>query len=526
MNLDFRAFLAELASASLRTKALTVVALVAVVALASVAGVVAADPHFVTLYSGLDDAERVAVEKALAGGGVKFRTSNYPGPYVVYVDEGEFDHAQIQVAMAEALRRAPTGINTGEDGASTIFMSSGERAQTMLKREWQETESLLVQFDFVERAKVTTSRPETSMLGRKEPITVSVALTLRGGRELSPEQAENVAKLVRFRFGVPPENVVISDQAGHTVYDPGMQGSEADTRRMLQHGTAFDQRLTEKVNDALARAFGPDMAYVTVTSSWDTDQTTTVSETLDGESRELTIEKTKSQLEGADPGAGGLAGSSSNLATEFGTESAATGERRASGGSTTTDERTTYEVPRTRTQTVRLMPHLERLNVSLVIDAGLEEKREEIRSMVAAAVGFDESRKDTLGVTVAEMRVEQPEAGEGAEDGAQTAPEPQGTAAPSPTLELLIQRGVEIIAALAFILILFASLRGSKKAAAGAADGPAAAGGEASTDEARAAEADPELLARAQIEELVKSDPRRVGEILSRWASEESGVGA
>ena len=31
---------------------------------------------------------------------------------------------------------------------------------------------------------------------------------------------------------------------------------------------------------------------------------------------------------------------------------------------------------------------------------------------------------------------------------------------------------------------------------------------------------DPELLARAQIEELVRSDPRRVGEILSRWADE------
>jgi len=37
-----------------------------------------------------------------------------------------------------------------------------------------------------------------------------------------------------------------------------------------------------------------------------------------------------------------------------------------------------------------------------------------------------------------------------------------------------------------------------------------------------APEADPELLARARVEELVKSDPRRVGEILSRWASEES----
>jgi hypothetical protein len=32
---------------------------------------------------------------------------------------------------------------------------------------------------------------------------------------------------------------------------------------------------------------------------------------------------------------------------------------------------------------------------------------------------------------------------------------------------------------------------------------------------------DPELLARAQIDELLKSDPAKVGEILARWVREE-----
>jgi hypothetical protein len=35
---------------------------------------------------------------------------------------------------------------------------------------------------------------------------------------------------------------------------------------------------------------------------------------------------------------------------------------------------------------------------------------------------------------------------------------------------------------------------------------------------------DPEALARAKIEELVRTDPRRVGEILSRWAGEGAPV--
>jgi flagellar M-ring protein FliF len=519
MNLDLRNLLSEIGAASARTKALAALAVLAVVAVLSLAGFVASQPHFVTLYSGLDDAERVAVEKALAEGGVRFRASNFPGPYTVYVDEGQFDQAQIQVALAEALKRAPTGINTGDAGASTIFMSSGERAQSMLKREWQETENLLTQFDFVARATVTTSIPDSSVLRRREPLTVSVALKLRGEPELSPEQAENVARLVRFRFGVPAENVIVTDQSGRTVYEPGGRGPEADSRRLLDHAASFDSSLAAKVNEALERTFGPDKAYVTVTSEWDTDQTTTVSETLEGEPREREVNKTESRTPAGVSGAGGLAGGSSNLAQGFGVESAAVPEDGSPtvAESVTRDERTTYDNPRTRTQTVRFMPRLARLSVGLVIDRSLEGEKEAIRELVTAATGLDDSRKDELGLTVTDVAAAHPpepgEAGEMAEE-----------AGPAPALELLLTRGVEIVSALAFVVLLFVSLRGARKASA-AAPARRSATASTATDVAGAdgeLQADPELLARARIEELVKSDPRRVGEILSRWASEES----
>jgi flagellar biosynthesis/type III secretory pathway M-ring protein FliF/YscJ len=516
MNLDLRNLLAEIGAASGRTKAFAVLSALALVAALSLSGLVASEPHFVTLYSGLDDAERVAVERALAEGGVRFRASNFPGPYTLYVDEDQFDQAQIQVALAEALKRAPTGINTGEQGASTIFMSSGERAQSMLKREWQETEHLLAQFDFVQRATVTTSVPDSSPLGRRAPLTVSVALKLRGDGSLSSEQAENVARLVRFRFGVPPENVIVTDQSGRTVYEPGERGEGADGRRLFDHAASYDRELAQKVNQALERAFGADKAYVTVTSQWDTDQTTTVSESLEGEPRELEVQKTESRPPAGAPapGAGGLAGAASNLAQDFGVENAAAPEP-ASGSSSesvTRDERTSYENPRTRTQTVRFLPRLARLSVGLVIDRSLEGERDAIRELVSAAVGLDLKRKDELGVTVTDVAAAHP-----AEESADAAPAAEESG-PSPTLEMLLERGVEIAVGLAFVVLLFLSLRGSKRASPG---GAPRAPTLASTAHALP-QTDPELLARAQIEELVKSDPRRVGEILSRWAGEES----
>jgi len=520
---DFQSLAAELGKAPLKAKVVAALAVLAVAGVLGVAGVVASKPHFVTLYSGLGDEERVAVEKALAGARITYRASQPPGPFVIYVDESAYDEAQIAVAMEEALRRAPDGIATSDGGASAIFMSSGERQQSMLKREWQETEHLLEQLDFVSRATVTTSMPDSSPLRKKQPVTVSVALTLRVPGALEQTEASAVAKLVRYRFGVPAENVIISDQSGRILFDPGGDREGADTRSLMEHSATYDRELAAKVNAALAVAFGERRALVTVNSEWDNDQSTTVAEVFDPETITLSSERrtTKTPVDAA-VGVGGVPGTSSNLAPDdgFGTENAAVpqvaGGAAPGATSETSDERTTYDTARSRTQTVRTAPRLERLSVSLVIDDSLTEKRDEIVELVKAAVGFDSNRKDVIGVSTTSFAVAPEAADEGGEGGAAAAPAAPG--APNRAVELLLTRGVEIVAALAFALVLLKSLKGGEKRspARSRSTEPAQAGG------VGAAEPDPALLARAEIDELVRSDPRRVGEILSRWANEET----
>src|SRR5688572_1060526 len=99
MTPDVRTLLSEIGKASGRTKAAFLACALALAAVLGGAGWVAGRPHFVTLYSGLGDGERVAVEKALAEGEVKFRVSQPPGPFVVYVDEASFYEAQNLVAL-------------------------------------------------------------------------------------------------------------------------------------------------------------------------------------------------------------------------------------------------------------------------------------------------------------------------------------------------------------------------------------------------------------------------------------------
>lgn len=526
MNFDLRSLLDQLARTPGRTKMVLVMSVLAVVAALGLGGYVSSRPHYVTLYSGLGDQERVAVEKALAGAAIKYRVSSFPGPFVVYVNEAQYDQAQIAVALEEALKQTPEGIDSGAGGASTIFMSAGERAQTMQKREWQEAERLLERLEFVSNATVTTSMPDSSPLRAKKPVMVSVALELRGAATLTNEQARNVAKLVMYRFGAPPENVVITDATGHTLYDPAtLDDQQRDVRDLLEHSSEYDRALAAKALKQVESAFGSRKAVVTVTSQWNYDQSTTVAEKLDPDAVaiETEIRSTNSPL-GSSSGVGGAAGVADNVAG-FGNENAAvstaTGAQSANSA-TTKDERKVFEASRQRTQTVRSTPKLERLFVSLVLDESLAAKQAEIQRVVEAAVGFDKSRQDIIGVTTTAFAAEPVVEGEPAESG-------EGVAAPTDPgpnrmLEMLLERGVEIASALVFLFLLVTSLKGSKKAAAAAtasASGQSAGNGDGSGAEAAV---DPEVLARAQIEELVRSDPRRVGEILSRWIDEKAAV--
>ena len=82
---------------------------------------------------------------------------------------------------------------------------------------------------------------------------------------------------------------------------------------------------------------------------------------------------------------------------------------------------------------------------------------------------------------------------------------------PSPLMETLLERGVEIISALAFVFLLMKSLRPPKKT-----------DGEEETTEEDEPEVDPELLAHMRIEHLLDNEPEQVGRILTEWVREEN----
>jgi flagellar M-ring protein FliF len=494
-----------------------VVSIAAAVVLCVVVAHWASQPSFELLCSGLDGRELGAVQSALAGAGVRYRVSQPPGPYLVHVDEEQYYVAQNAVALAGALDHAPEGIPSGASGAADVFQSAQERAQSALKREWQELEKQIEELDFVERARVSTSIPDRSALRKPEPMTVAVALTLRGRAELSRAQANTVARLARFRFNVPAKNVLVTDSTGRALMEDGAGDDDAAlAQEVFDQGRRYDAELQRKANDALQRVFGPELAHVVVTSSWKQEEIESVKESIDPKNKVVVSETaSKSSSGGTTAATGGPAGTASNVAGEPGASNpganSTNGSEPSTSPSTTSESSKTTIVGRETQMRRSHAPHLERLSLSLFLDQSLKPRQGEVEAAVKSAVGFDAQRGDSFAAMTAPFA--------GVERDPQGQPVPHKATqvdAPSRWLELLLQRAVEIAAAAALVFVVWRVLRAPKKNLD--LDPPRPAG----VDEEKWTE----MLARSRVEELVRTDPARVAAILSRWVADEEPKGA
>lgn len=521
MKENLTRLLEQLRQASAATRLALLSAVGLLVAVLGVSVYQAGNPHFVLLRGELDDLASARVTSALANGGIKFKVSQPPAPYFVYVDEAQEYQAWNAVALAGALEPRTYGIPSEVGGASSAFQSALDRLQSAQKRDWQEMEKQLEVLDFVARASVTTSRPEISSFRKSEPVTVSVTLTLREGAEVTKTQTDTVAKLVRHRFGVPAENVIISDQQSRTLFDGSTGDSLLGSKDIIEHKLRWERDRLEQISRNFDQIYGPDVVEVMINSEWTYDQTESVIERLDPANK-VVIHETKQNSrtpQNSNSVIGGPAGITSSLSgNSDGVQPGSTQASEPAVASMDESEKTT-RVGRETQHVVSRTPIIQRLTVSLLVDESLATELASLESSVKEAVGFDTSRGDSFSSLSTRFANIARDA-----DGNLVEPEPAPPVKqPNQMLEVLLERGVEIVAALAFLFLLFKALKSSGSSPATSVRSTANKGGGPSTmitDD----EIDPERLAQAQVEELLQSDPERVGEILSRWAADDRNL--
>lgn len=522
MNELLQTIVDGLKRSSLASKLTAGLVAMAVVLAVGVSAVVSNRPHYSMLLSGLSDSESASAMKALAEAGIAFEASQPPGPFVIYVDDDDRGAAMGAIYESGAMIPIKKGIPSDQTGISTVFMSNGERQQLMQKHLWGETENMLESFSYVAEATVLTSVSQASPFSPNPPKrTASVQLTTRHGVPFTEPQALSAVMMVSHALEIPPDDIVLTDQDGKMWHGGEIdKGREDDIDDWLEYKQRYDESLSRKANNALAQILGPNRARVEIDSAWNFDRSTTSAQIVtDG----ATTSKQKNTIETpVNQNSTSSAGASSNI--DFGIEDLAVQDTSTGGGTpapvqlaNSTEETTEMDPSVTRTETVSVAPMLERLSVALFLDSSIDAAAQaDLEAAVKAAVGFDDSGKRTdnfqtvsLAFAVEGVPEEDPEGDPNAVADGAVAEE----GAPSAMMRMIVRRGVEIAVAAVFIFLLLSSLKSSKGAAAVAATGSA---GDADDEP----ELDPELLAQAQVQDLLTSNPERVGEILSQWARE------
>ena len=494
----------------------------------------AQNPHFVVLAADLDAQSFNTAITALAGADIRYETSMGPAPYMIRVESGKKYDAMTAIHLSGEFLGGSRGITSGLAGSSSVFLGQSERHQRTQKRIWEETEMQLERLNFVAKAKVSVSGGATSPLARLRPDErrASVVLTLRGLSRPTATETRALVGIVRGSTGVADDRITIVDQHSNVLFD-GASGSGPDS--VLAMEERFGRERTDAVQAILDRTFGAGVTVVGVTGQWKQVREESISEKLDPVKTPRSQRSRKTSSPEWARSVGGPAGVAAN--TQSGTGGSAGGPTMEL--STTNEEEKAYSFGRSTIHSVSQPHQLERLSISLVVDQSKSEELTKAEDLVKGFLGFNEERGDTLKSFAAEIP--------GLErngEGVPVLPEPVKAPEPtSPMISILLEYGLELVAGIAFLVVLLKSLKGSRASAprtapdgtiipAGSGGAAAASGGSrrrsgqgGSSGEADGdpfeEEVDMDALARAHIEELLRAEPEKVSALLSRWALSE-----
>ena len=363
--------------------------------------------QLVTLYSGLDAEDSGRIVDGLRSRGVAFELE--AGGATIRVPEVAVDELRIEFATEGLPQGGHVGFEIFEGNA---FTATDFVQRLNFQRGLQsELARSIESFSSVEQARVHVVLPERTLFRNEQaPATASVVLRLRPGMRLSVSEVAGVAHLVSGAVeGLGRDQITIIDTTGAILYD----GSEADDGAgaaavgRLEMQRATEQALQRDAQRLLDRSLGPGRGAVTVRVSMDFNRLETETETFDpgvdenGVPRSATTVNETYRIEGADVSVGAVPGAVANVPDAD--------TSLPAGGTTTTPNTTDYsrtetttnfEVGRTVTRTSRTPGDIESISLSLLLDEAVPaEQVQPLTDAVAAAVGIDSERGDTVAVT-------------------------------------------------------------------------------------------------------------------------------
>ncbi len=356
----------------------------------------AAKPNMAPLYSNLSGADTAAVVDELNAQGVDYELGNN-GSTVLVPSSAVYE---TRIALSGEGLPANTGDGDGYSLLDDQDLSTSEfKEQTDFKRAMEgELARTIEGIDGVTTAVVHLAMPEKEVFSdAQDPTTSSVLVTGRPGSTLGPDQVQAIVHLVASSVdGLDPDQVTVADSTGTVLSAPSDSSIAAASSRNQQVETVQNQMRAE-IQQKLDRLVGPGNSTVQVTASLDFDSTTSESTTYEPNEDLPPLAETRERetYDGARPDedAQGVVGADGQTELDAGNDGGGAYEKRSS----TVDN----AIPTTRTRTESAPGSIERLGIGILMDeqAAASVDLAELRGNMAAAVGLDPERGDSIRVS-------------------------------------------------------------------------------------------------------------------------------
>lgn len=354
----------------------------------------ASTPGMSLLYAGLESSAAGDVVSSLEQRGVSYEIRGTS----VFVDSSRRDELRMTLA-SEGL---PANNGTGYELLDSLS-GFGTTSQMFDAAYWRAKEGELsrtiVSSPHIRSARVHIASPSSLPFQRKVQATASVTVTTSSGT-LSASHAKALKYLVSSAVaGLNPDDVAVIDSQGGLILgtDDATSGS----------GGAIDRAvaLKKSVERLLEARVGYGNAMVEVSVETVTDRESIMEHTFDPDTRVVISTDTEERTTASEDARGGAVSVASNLPEGDGAN-----DSNSSSNNSETRERVNYEVSETQREIIKSPGAIKRLTVAVLVDGTQQvdgtgtqvftprssEEMEGLRELVAAAVGFDETRGDVI----------------------------------------------------------------------------------------------------------------------------------
>jgi flagellar M-ring protein FliF len=407
-------------------------------------------PTFGLLYAQLGNEDQAQVTQALDAAGIPYRME--PGSNGIQVPSERLSEARLKLA-GQGLPEGDGGfaLMTKEPGLGVSQFMENARYQHALETELAHT---IASLRPVDGARVHVAVPHQSAFVRdRHAASASVFVQLKQGRRLEQEQVQAIQNLVASSIpDLEAAQVTVVDQQGRLLSAPQGTDEFAAREQHFQLIHQMEDEYTQRIEALLTPLVGTGKVRAQVVAQVDTSSTEEAREQYRPESQIVRSEQQSEQTSREGAGAQGVPGSLTNQPPAAATAAAPAGAPprppASANGTNPADPNAAaaaaqaaaaaanappappdnvskqstknYEIDRTLAYTRQPSGRLKRLTVAVLIDnmhsvdkdgkpkerALTQPELDHITALVKDAVGFDESRGDSVNVVNSSFQTE------------------------------------------------------------------------------------------------------------------------